>query len=276
MADTATKSAKLVQLPIEGMTCASCATRVQKGLGKVPGVETANVNLAAEKAAVQYDPDEVSIDELIGTVRDLGYDVGMDTLALQVGGMTCASCVKRVEKALQQTPGVVSANVNFASEKATIEYLPGAVMPADLKRSITDAGYQIVEEEATEDATVDKREEAHRRHLRTLKIKMGASLGVGALLMLLAYFPPSFLSMREMWFLMFALATPVLFWAGAQFYRGAWAAFRHRAADMNTLIAVGTGTAFLYSVAATVAPGWFAAGGRRRDARPRLLRGRRR
>jgi len=257
MADTATKSAKLVQLPIEGMTCASCATRVEKGLSKVQGVETANVNLAAEKAAVQYDPEEVSVDDLIGTVRDLGYDVGMDMLSLQVGGMTCASCVKRVEKALQQTPGVISANVNFASEKATIEYLPGAVMPGDLKHSITDAGYEIVEEESSGEEGTDAREEAHRRHLRTLKIKMGAGLAVGALLMLLAYFPPSFLSMRELWFLMFALATPIQFWAGWQFYRGAWASAKHKTTDMNTLIAVGTSVAYGYSVLVTFLPGLF-------------------
>ncbi|GAB4243601.1 MAG: heavy metal translocating P-type ATPase [Thermoleophilia bacterium] len=262
MSETATKKTATILLPVEGMTCAACATRVQKGLAKLEGVETANVNLAAEKAAVDYDPERVSPRDLIATVKDVGYDVPVETLTLQIAGMSCASCVRRVEKALQETPGVLSARVNFAAENATVEYLAGTVSLADLRRTVTEAGYEIVEEEtesaAGEAAGIDAREEANRRRLRLLKIKMIAALGVGALLMALTMlYRPPFLSMQQTWFLMFLLATPIQFWAGWQFYRGAWAAAKHKTTDMNTLIAVGTSVAYLYSAAVTFFPGFF-------------------
>ncbi|GAB4249189.1 MAG: heavy metal translocating P-type ATPase [Thermoleophilia bacterium] len=257
-----TKETVTVQVPVEGMTCASCVARVQKGLSRLPGVTEAAVNLATEKATVTYAPAELSLEGIAAAVRDLGYDVRTEKLTLAVGGMTCASCVKRVEKALATAPGVVRAAVNFATETAAVEYLPGVTSVADLRRTVEEAGYtlrgpEISAEAGTGPEAGDGVEAARARELRVLRVKVAASLFVGAGLMALGFFPPSFLSMRQLWILMFALATPIQFWAGAQFYRTAWAAARHRTTDMNTLVAVGTSVAYLYSVAVTFFPGFF-------------------
>ena len=174
--------------------------------------------------------------------------------------MTCASCVKRVEKALSHTPGVLNATVNFATESATVEFLPGGVSRSDLRRVVEEAGYTIREPEAGTEAETgvhDHVEVARARELRTLKLKFGLSLAVGAILMALSFFPPSFLSRHELWLVMFVLATPIQFWAGSQFYRGAWASAKHLTTDMNTLIAVGTSIAYLYSAAVTFFSGFF-------------------
>jgi P-type Cu+ transporter len=254
------KDSKTVQIPVQGMTCAACAARVQRALGKVPGVCEASVNFASEKAAVSYDPRVVSPESLVKAVTDAGYGVARERLTLNVGDMSCASCVARVEKALAQTQGVISASVNFAAENAQIEYIPGAVTPADLKRVVREAGYSIRELEnqgagAVETAEGVDRARAHER--RVMGTKFVVSLGVGITLMLLMFFPPSFITMRQLWLLMFGLATPIQLWAGWQFYRAAWAALKHRSADMNTLIAVGTSAAYLYSAAVTFFPGFF-------------------
>ena len=254
------KDSVTVHVPVQGMTCAACASRVQRALGKVPGVSEASVNFASEKAAVTYDPRVATPETLVKAVTDAGYGVTREKLTLNVGDMSCASCVARVEKALAATPGVVNVSVNFASETAQIEYLPGAVAPADLKRVVRDAGYSIREPEGEGGSAADAAEsidQARARERRTLRTKFVVSLSVGVLLMLLMIFPPALLTMRQHWFLMFALATPVQFWAGWQFYRGAWMSARHRTTDMNTLIAVGTSAAYLYSTAVTFLPGFF-------------------
>ena len=178
---------------------------------------------------------------------------------LPVGGMVCATCVGRVEKALKTTPGVESAAVNFATETATVSYAPSAIDLGGLRRAVEAAGYEIRDAggDSEEGAAADVHEEARGRELRRLRVKVGVSLAVGAGLMLLGFFPPSFLTMEQLWIVMFALATPIQFWAGSQFYHAAWAAARHRTTDMNTLVAVGTSVAYLYSVAVTFLPSVF-------------------
>src|SRR5665811_1743007 len=261
MAATSKAQIETVQIPVEGMTCASCVTRVQKGLGRMEGVTEASVNFATEKATVSYDPAVVGVDRIVAIVKDVGYGVQSEKLTLDIGGMTCASCVLRVEKALANTPGVLNASVNFGTEAATVEFLTGVVSLSDLRRAVEEAGYTIRELEAGagEDGEggPDHVEVARARELRTLKLKFGFSLFVGALLMVLSFFPPSFLGRRELWLVMFVLATPIQFWAGLQFYRGAWASAKHRTTDMNTLIAVGTSIAYLYSAAVTFFSGFF-------------------
>jgi Cu+-exporting ATPase len=261
--DTTTMSpgaSHTVQLPIEGMTCASCVARVQKGLAGVEGVSEATVNFATEKATVSYDPGSVGVAELVDTVHDLGYDVGSERLVLDVGDMTCASCVKRVEKALGALPGVSEATVNFATEKATVDYVPGIIDPADIRHAVIDAGYTIREpqpEVETEDEAGRSPVSAHERELARIRLKFLVSLGAGALLMLLGFWHPASLEGQPLWFLMFLIATPVQFWAGSQFYRAAWGAAKHRTTDMNTLVAVGTSVAYFYSVAVTFFEGAF-------------------
>ncbi len=249
-------STATVQLPVEGMTCASCVARVQKGLAKVDGVTEASVNFATEKATVVYDPAVIGVQGLVSTIGDIGYGVRVEKLSLDVGGMTCASCVARVEKALAATPGVLEANVNFATETASVEFIDGLVGPADLRRVVESAGYTIREPE-TEVEAGSESGGARRRELDVLRLKVGVSLAVGAVLMAAGFFRPSFLSMEQLWVAMFVLATPVQVWAGAQFYRAAWAAAKHRTTDMNTLVAVGTSVAYGYSVAVTFFPAFF-------------------
>ena len=178
---------------------------------------------------------------------------------LPVGGMVCASCVVRVEKALKTTPGVEDAAVNLATETATVSFAPSAIDLGGLRRAVEGAGYEVrdADREAEEGAAADALEEARGRELRRLRVKVGVSLVVGSGLMLLGLFPPSFLTMEQLWIVMFAFATPIQFWAGSQFYRAAWAAARHRTMDMNTLVAVGTSVAYSYSVAVTFLPSVF-------------------
>ena len=240
-----------LQLPVEGMTCAACVARVEKALSKTPGVAAAAVNFATEKASVTYDPAQVDAPRLLQTVRDAGYDVTLVTESFAVTNMTCAVCAQRVEKALGVLPGVVRASVNFATEKVLVQYMPGAVTRTELRRAVESAGYGLVEEgEGLEPGAAA--EAVRARELRILKIKLTVSLVAGAVLMIMMFFPPAFLSMAQSWLVMLILATPVQVWAGWQFYRGAWAALKHRTSDMNTLIAVGTSAAYIYSTVLTV------------------------
>jgi len=181
-------------------------------------------------------------------------------LSIPVEGMTCASCVRRVERALKKVPGVSEATVNLASERATVQFLPGQVAIADLRQAVEDAGYRL-REMAEEERDVEA--EARQREQRTLLAKLLFAGIVGALLMLGAQHQhiPLLADIPVRWInvVSFLLATPVQFWAGWQFYIGTWRTARHFTADMNTLIAVGTSAAYGYSIAATFGPGLFEA-----------------
>ncbi len=257
MAETATL--KKIDLPVEGMSCASCVARVEEGLQKTPGVERAQVNFAAERAAVTFDPSRLAVRDLIEVVHGVGYGVPREKTMIPVVGMSCASCVDKVESALRGVEGVVSASVNLATEQAAVEFVPGVATPDDLRRAIRSAGYDAL---AADDAAVDREAERRARDLRTLRIRLvgAAALSLPILWGSLPHmgvhiWAPAIL---HNWMVQFLLATPVQFWAGWRFYRGMWAALRHRSADMNTLIAVGTSAAYLYSAAATFTPQWFA------------------
>ncbi len=182
---------------------------------------------------------------------------------LPVTGMTCASCVSTVESTLSELPGVLSAMVNLASEKATVEYLDGEVGLADLKRAVEGAGYSLWAEEGTGDT--DELAAATKREIRTLKTKLVVSGAIGTFMLigmiseLTGGWMPSSLANR---YLLWVLATPVQFWAGWQFYRGLWGGIKHRTANMNTLVAVGTSAAYFYSAAVILFPGFASSGGR--------------
>jgi Cu+-exporting ATPase len=138
---------KQITLPVSGMTCASCVSRVERGLNKVPGVEAAQVNLATEQATVSFDPQQAAPEALVAAVERSGYSVPSQRAEFPVTGMTCASCVARVERALRKTDGVLDANVNLATEHATVEYVPGAASFDTLKSAVERAGYGVVEPE---------------------------------------------------------------------------------------------------------------------------------
>ena len=168
---------KRLDIPVTGMSCAACANRVEKALWKTEGVEGANVNFAAEKASVSYDPISVSPEEFVKTIEDAGYGAEVTKTDLGITGMSCASCVGRVEKALGGVSGVLDVSVNLASEKATVEYLAGTVEPRDLERAVEDAGYGAASEEEAELS-----EDAHQREYRKLR---GSFLWAAALTLLI-------------------------------------------------------------------------------------------
>ncbi|MFP3555890.1 heavy metal translocating P-type ATPase [Paraburkholderia sp. SIMBA_049] len=248
------------ELDIQGMTCASCALRVEKALAKVPGVARASVNLATEKATVDADA-SVTTDTLVNAIRKAGYDAqplndapppaadAQSTAELAIGGMTCAACSGRVEKALARIPGVTSASVNLATEKATVT-TNGAVGVDQLIAAVTKAGYQatpLSADDATPAATEDK-DAAARAAVRR---ELGAVV-ICALLTLPLIVPmfaePLGLHAMLPATLQLALATVVQFAFGARFYRAAWKAVRAGAGNMDLLVALGTSAAYGVSV----------------------------
>lgn len=185
--------------------------------------------------------------------------VDSERVDLPITGMTCAACARRIERKLTKAPGVKSAGVNFATSRATVEYDPQATGRRELVEAIKEVGYGTVEssgDEAIEDAEQLARAAEYKDVRR--KFWVAAILSFPVLVMAMSHGRISWLDFPAANWIQLVLTTPVVFYSGLQFYRGAWAAFRHRAADMNTLIALGTGTAYLYSVAATIAPGFFA------------------
>ena len=170
---------KQITLPVTGMHCANCSGTIERNLKKLDGVAEANVNYATEKATVIYDPSVLGEEALIGKIQDVGYDVATAKIELPITGMTCANCVATVERTLnKKVPGVVEANVNFATEKATVEYVPGQVTRADMVAAIEKAGYGVVEAEAgeLEDAEQVARESEIRDQTRKFWIGVAFAL----------------------------------------------------------------------------------------------------
>ncbi len=265
-------------LPVTGMTCASCSARVEKALRKTPGVLSAEVNLASEHALVRFDPAQAQPAALQAAIEQAGYGVVTDEITLAITGMTCASCSARVEKALRKTPGVLSAEVNLASEQALVRYVPGMVDRADLVKAVEQAGYGVITpaETAAETEDVEARARAHEMAVRRRRLVVGVVfslplfvlsmgrdfgliapwlIGEGAA-MAAAMAGSSMTDMMHMiaarddllnW-LFFILATPVQFYSGRDFYRYAWRALRMRTATMDTLIALGSSAAYFYSL----------------------------
>ena len=260
--ETVTLNERRIDLPVTGMSCASCAAHIQEGLAGLNGVRSASVNFAAEKATVFFDKSAVSLDDLIRVIEDLGYGVVSSKITLPVKGMSCASCVENVRKTLSSLEGVISASVNFATENATIEYFPTQTGVREFRKAIADAGYEVVEAEKGEDI-VEREQRERLAAFRSLKrrVIIGALLTLPVFVLMqwdhlgLSRFLP--LSRQANHVLQLIIETPVQFWIGWQFYLGAVAAARHRTTNMNTLIAVGTSSAYIYSVTATFFPSLF-------------------
>jgi Cu+-exporting ATPase len=250
-----------IELPVRGMSCASCVARIERGLAAVSGVNEARVNLAAERATLTIDPDRVGVAEIAQAIHELGYEVPTRALTLSVGGMSCASCVAKIERGLRALPGVVRASVNLATERATIEALP-SVRIDDIHRAVEALGYtaQALETPAAE---VDREKAAREREIRRLGLKtlVGAVLSLPLMLGSFPEWVPGVPSWLADPVVLFLLATPVHLWVGWQFHAGFWKALRHRTADMNTLVSVGTSAGYVYSVLVTFVPGLFAAEG---------------
>ena len=235
-------------LPVTGMTCAACVSHVSHALQDVPGVADVSVSLASEKATLALDNGNLPVAALTHALQDAGYGVATQKTTLAIGGMTCAACVSHIERALAEVPGVVATSVNLATERAAVEHIPGIAAIADMRRAIEDAGYSLIG--ALDDADEDP---ATPRDIRILRRKLIASLAVAALTMALMFTPAVHNALPfSLDYILLILATPVQFWAGRQFYIGAWGALKRRSSNMNTLIAVGTSVAYLYSAAATL------------------------
>jgi len=243
------QSLKETNLQISGMTCAACATRIEKGLNKLAGVESANVNLALEKSAIKYDPSQINVDDIEKKIRDLGYDVVTEKEEFDITGMTCAACATRIEKGLNKLEGVVKANVNLALEKATVEFNGSMLTNTDIIKKVEALGYeaQIIEE--TKD-TSDHRQKEIAKQLK--KFIFSAILSFPLLWAMVGHFSfTSFIWVPEMFmnpWVQLALATPVQFIIGSQFYIGAYKALKNKSANMDVLVALGTSAAYFYSL----------------------------
>ncbi|HYK73453.1 MAG TPA: heavy metal translocating P-type ATPase, partial [Pseudoneobacillus sp.] len=239
------------QFQITGMTCAACAIRIEKGLKKMEGVEDATVNLALEKATIKFDPATMSPADIQKKIRDLGYDVVTDKVEFDITGMTCAACSSRIEKGLNKMEGILHANVNLALEKASIEYNPSLITPKEMLQKVEKLGYGAsVKSDENEQETVDQR----LREIETQQGKFIFSLILGLPLLWamgghfsftsFLYVPDAFMNP----WVQLALATPVQFYIGKQFYVGGYKALRNKSANMDVLVALGTSAAYFYSV----------------------------
>ncbi|WP_431297872.1 heavy metal translocating P-type ATPase [Tabrizicola sp. BL-A-41-H6] len=252
---------KVDSIAILGMTCASCVGRVEKAIAKVPGVASARVNLATEKAEIRYTGAPVR-SEVIKAVRGTGYDVAAATIDIGIDGMTCASCVGRVEKALAAVPGVLDASVNLATERATLKVLDaGPEMTAAIEAAVRSAGYEPrLAQVAVEDRKAAKEDEAARLK-RDLLIAGGLTLPIFVLEMGSHFIPAlhHWLAMTvgqtKLYVLYFVLATLVQFGPGLRFYRKGIPSLARLAPDMNALVVLGSSAAWAYSVVATFAGG---------------------
>lgn len=255
-------------LAIQGMSCAACVRRVEKGLEAVEGVRSASVNLATGKATVEFDPAVVDPETLRRTVRELGYetpepasDSQAVTTILSVGGMTCAACVRRVENTLKALEGVRDVSVNLASGKAVVSHADGAVTPADFRRVLEEAGYEflgLAEDRPREDPL----EAARAAEISDLKRRVAVGAVLSVVVMVLSMAPALVGAGRLGVFarnlLLMVLTAPAVFWVGSRFFAGAWKALKQKTSDMNTLVALGAASAYFYSSAATLAPSFFA------------------
>ncbi len=244
-------SAQKIVLPIQGMTCASCASHITRALKKVSGVAEVQVNLATEKATVVLANGSVSLQDLVEAVRDAGYDVATETITLPIGGMTCASCASHVTRALKKVFGVLDANVNLATEKATVTYVPGLATLADFKKAVADAGYEVLEtkSEAQGDAQAEEEEDEAERKMREARFRMRVAWAF-TLPIILWMLPEMFWGIywpnETIYNLgLIVLALPVLFWVGRHTYRNGLKPVLKGYANMDTLIALGTGVALL-------------------------------
>lgn len=238
---------KETNMQISGMTCAACATRIEKGLNKLEGVEQASVNLALERSNVTFDPDKISEADLREKVEALGYGVVSEKNEFTITGMTCAACSTRIEKGLNRLEGVANASVNLALERATVEYNPSVLTPADIMKKVDSLGYGA---ELKEEASVDYREKEMKK--QTAKFTISALLSLPLLWAMVGHFDfTSGLYVPELfmnpWFQL-ALATPVQFIIGSQFYTGAYKALKNGSANMDVLVALGTSAAYFYSL----------------------------
>jgi len=252
-----------IDIQIRGMSCASCVGRVERALRKQPGITDAQVNLATEKATVVLE-DRADPTRLIEAIDEAGYQAVVETAEIPVIGMTCGSCVSRVERSIEKLPGILQASVNLTTQKAFVRFLPAAVSLPRIHHAIKDAGYEP--QDSTDEGAQAEREDREGIQLRNKVILAAAFtipvvfIAMGKMIPTLEALFTSFMSHRGWMGVEWLLTTPVLFYAGARFYRAGYAELRHANPGMNSLVMIGSSAAYFYSVAALLVPGFFPAG----------------
>jgi Cu+-exporting ATPase len=234
-----------ITLPVDGMSCASCAGRVEKALHKLSGVSEADVNLALNNAHLRYDGSSVGVGEIVNAIKGAGYDVPAQSLSFDIDGMTCASCSGRVEKALRKLPGVTEANVNLALERADVHVVPGQVSDRMVIEAVEKAGYHAVSRNQASNSQQDGEKKERGDHAIWWLV---ASVILAAPLIGQMIWMHLGVEFRLAPWMELALATPVQFIIGWRFYRGAWMALRNGAANMDVLVTLGTSAAYFLSL----------------------------
>ena len=242
------RTENIIELPLSGVESEHCALIVDKGLAKLPGIASHKVELNNHKAIITAKDSDV-IPQAVNAIRDLGYDVDTIKQSFPVTGMSCASCAASTESIAAAQPGVVKAAVNFANASLQVEYIPTIISPVKIKQAIQSIGYDLLIEDSKHAKEV--LEDLHRQKLQALKTKTILSIAFSIPLVLIGMF---FVNIPYANYIMWALATPVVLVFGSQFFAGAWKQAKHRSANMDTLVALSTGVAYLFSVFNTVYP----------------------
>ncbi len=246
---------KNVTLPILGMTCANCVATVERNLKKVDGVETANVNLSSERAAVTYDPNKANLDDLIERVHRAGYDVALGQASLGIRNLSDAADVKRIEKVVNGIEGVIEASANLATEKVAIKCVPTIVSQNEIRRTLRGAGFNVIEDDSNlEDAEANARRKEIRQQRRLLIVGLIFTIPLFILSMGrdMGLLPTAIASLPWLNYVLWALATPVQFYVGWQYYVNGFKSIRSGSANMDVLVALGSSAAYFYSIPITL------------------------
>ncbi len=264
MTSTSADDIQPLTLTIGGMTCASCASRIEKVVAGLGGVRQATVNFGAEQATVEFDSSSITPQIIIENIDRIGFEVRKTVKTFGVGGMSCASCVTRLESKLSGLDGVLNARANLATEEVALEYLENRVGPADFKQALEEIGYELRMSKEGGPSTEDKSEDAHLQEYRALKHRFVFSLITSVIIMAISMQEFLFgggIPVQTAHWILLGLATPVIFFGGSLFFVRAWKGLKHGYSDMNTLIALGTSTAYGYSAAVTLFPQTFKGAG---------------
>jgi len=249
------KTTELI-LPVKGMTCASCASHVERALKSTEGVASASVNLATEQARVEFQPDVLNLKKLVEAVHETGYEIPTQTVTLSIGGMTCASCANHIEQALKKVEGVIDAHVNLATEKARVQFISGEVTLKDLEEAVAIAGYQVLKTPETEVAEEEVDESEIKMRKARFRMQIAWLFTVPIIVWMFAEMFFGIVWPTETLYNLglIILSLPVLFWVGIRTFTSGWAAVKHGHANMDTLIMLGTGVSLLTGPASFLLP----------------------
>ncbi len=243
---------KQLTIPILGMHCANCANTIGRNLKRTPGVDQVNVSYANERAVIDYDPKQVSPQQMIDVVKELGYGAALAEVDLPIAGMTCSNCANTITRSLKRLDGVLDVNTSYASERTHLTYLPSMVEVTDIKRAVRDAGYKVIEVEgASEQEQVDAEQAARNAEIadKRRKVIVGAVLSTIIMILSMAEMVGIPLDFPGRLWLVAGLTAIVQVYLGKDYYVSAWKAFKNRTANMDTLVALGSSVAFFYSLA---------------------------